>query len=42
MDNANIFDMFDFASRNIEIDDVVRFAQLKNQLLAKMENDKNN
>ena len=40
--NISIYEMLDFSSRNIEIADVVRFYQLKAQLQAKMENDKNN
>lgn len=34
--------MFDFSSRNIEIDDVIKFYTLKQQLQAKMEMDRNN
>lgn len=40
--NISIFDLFDFASANVEIDDVIKFYKLKKALLAKMEMDKNN
>jgi hypothetical protein len=39
---VNIFDMFDFSSRNIEIGDIIKFYQLKKKLNAQMETEKNN
>jgi replication initiation and membrane attachment protein DnaB len=40
--NISIFDMFDFSSRNIEINDIIKFYNLKKNLNAKMEMEKNN
>jgi hypothetical protein len=38
----SIYDMFDFSSRNIEINDIMKFYQLKKTLSAKMEMERNN
>lgn len=35
--NISIYDMFDFSSRNIEINDIIKFYTLKKDLNAKME-----
>ena len=40
--NISIFDMFDFSSRNIEINDIIKFYALKKALKAKMDMEKNN
>lgn len=40
--NISIFDMFDFSSRNIEINDIIKFYALKKNLKAKMDMEKNN
>ncbi len=38
----SIYDMFDFSSRNIEINDIMKFYALKKNLNAKMEMERNN
>jgi hypothetical protein len=40
--NVSIYDMFDFSSRNIEINDIMKFYNLKKSLNAKMEMERNN
>jgi hypothetical protein len=40
--SISIFDMFDFSSRNIEINDIMKFYALKKNLNAKMDVEKNN
>ena len=40
--SISIFDMFDFSSRNIEINDIIKFYALKKNLKAKMDMEKNN
>ena len=39
---VNFFQVFDFASRNIEINDIVKFYELKDQLETKMNMEKTN
>jgi hypothetical protein len=40
--NVGLFEMFDFAAHNIEIDDIGRFYKLKEVLEKKIQADKNN
>ena len=40
--HITIFQMFDFGSRNIEINDLIMLYDLKDELQVKMEMDKNN